>query len=105
MARFRSDPAPVIAPVVVSPACLAAPVEPGEVQEPPMPDAIQRPAGQPSASNWDQWIAYEARRRERAELAGLFFQGERDQLDTAYGLTAEQLRQCNAWARTLDGSQ
>lgn len=64
-----------------------------------MPDPIDRPAGQPSASSWDRWLTYEARRRERAELAGLFFQGERDAIRTANQLNTEQLTQCNAWAR------
>lgn len=63
-----------------------------------MPPSIERPAGMPSAANWDQWVIYEGRRRERAELAGLFFQGERDAFSQAYELTAEQMRQCNAWA-------
>lgn len=65
-----------------------------------MPEPIERPAGMPSAANWDAWIAYEARRRERAELAGLFYEGERNAFSEAYNLTAEQMRQCNAWARS-----
>lgn len=64
-----------------------------------MPEAIERPAGEPSAANWSLWMAYIDRRRERAELAGLFFQGERDQLDLANDLNTEQITQCNAWAR------
>ena len=67
-----------------------------------MPPEIIRPAGQPSAANWDQWLTYVDRRRERAELAGLYFQGERDSYEHAYGLTAEQMTQCNAWARSVD---
>lgn len=63
-----------------------------------MPDAIERPAGEPSAANWTAWLTYIDRRRERAELAGLYFQGERDAYSHAFQLTAEQLRQCNAWA-------
>lgn len=65
-----------------------------------MPETIERPAGQPSAANWDQWFAYIVRRQERAELAGLFFQGERDAYKQAWELVAEQLRQCVTWART-----
>lgn len=99
MNRFRSDPAPVIAPLVISPACMVDPVEVQPVEEPPMPEAFERPAGQPSASTWNLWLAYEARRRERAELAGLFFQGERDAIEHAYELTAEQMRQCVEWSR------
>lgn len=64
-----------------------------------MPDEIIRPAGQPNATNWTEWLIYIDRRRERAELAGLHFQGERDSYEHAFELTAEQLRQCNAWAR------
>lgn len=64
-----------------------------------MPPEIERPAGEPNAANWPAWMTYIDRRRERAELAGLFFQGERDSYEHAFGLTAEQLRQCNEWAR------
>lgn len=67
-----------------------------------MPEAIERPAGEPSAANWTAWLAYVDRRRERAELAGLFFQGERDALELANSLNTEQLTQCNAWARAQD---
>lgn len=68
-----------------------------------MPEPIERPAGEPNATNWAAWMAYIDRRRERAELAGLYFQGERDTFEHAYGLTAEQMRQCNAWAREAGG--
>lgn len=63
-----------------------------------MPDEIERPAGEPSATNWRDWMPYIVRRQERAELAGLFFQGERDAYEHANALNTEQLRQCNAWA-------
>lgn len=66
-----------------------------------MPDAIERPAGEPNSQNWTSWLIYEGRRRERAELAGLFFQGERDAFELAYTLTAEQMRQCNGWAERV----
>lgn len=62
-----------------------------------MPAEIARPAGAPAVT--PEWLAYIDRRRERAELAGLFYQGERDSFEHAFGLTAEQMRQCNAWAR------
>ena len=64
-----------------------------------MPPEIERPAGQPSAATWTQWVAYIDRRRERAELAGLYYQGERDSFQQAWELVAEQLRQCVAWSR------
>lgn len=64
-----------------------------------MPPEIERPAGEPSARTWDQWMAYIDRRRERAELAGLYFQGTADSYSQAYGLTAEQLRQCVSFVR------
>jgi hypothetical protein len=63
-----------------------------------MPDAIERPAGEPNATTWRDWLTYVDRRRERAELAGLFYQGERNEYEHAYELTSEQMRQCNAWA-------
>lgn len=68
-----------------------------------MPEPIIRPAGEPNSANWRDWLTYVDRRRERAELAGLFFQGERDVYEQAYGLTAEQMRQCNAWAEREAG--
>lgn len=60
---------------------------------------IERPAGEPSARTWDQWMAYIDRRRERAELAGLYFQGTADSYSQAYHLTEEQLRQCVTFVR------
>lgn len=68
-----------------------------------MPDEIARPAGEPTAQTWRDWMTYVDRRRERAELAGLFFQGERDAQEHANNLNTEQLRQCNAWAAEHDG--
>lgn len=67
-----------------------------------MPEEIVRPAGQPNAANWTDWLVYIDRRRERAELAGLHFQGERDAFEHANELNSEQLAQCNAWARSQD---
>lgn len=67
-----------------------------------MPDPIERPAGEPNATNWTSWLTYVDRRRERAELAGLFYQGERDSFEHANDLNSEQLRQCNGWARSVD---
>lgn len=64
-----------------------------------MPEALPRPGGEPGAANWAEWMTYVDRRRERAELAGLFYEGERNAYQHAYELTAEQLRQCNAWSR------
>jgi hypothetical protein len=59
-----------------------------------MPDAFERPAGEPSSQSWHVWLAYEARRRERAELAGLHYQGERNAYRDAYRDTAAQLEAC-----------
>lgn len=66
-----------------------------------MPEAFIRPAGEPNSVNWRDWLSYVDRRRERAELAGLFFEGERDQERHANQLNTEQLTQCNAWARSV----
>jgi hypothetical protein len=96
MGAFRNDPAPVVAPVVYPASCLADPVEPHPVEEPPMPEALPRPAGNAAP---EAFVAYATRRMERAELAGLFFQGERDAFKQAYDLTAEQLRQCVTFVR------
>lgn len=95
-----SQPPPRPEPLVVSPACLAPPVAAGAVDPPPMPEEIVRPAGEPTAQTWRDWMAYVDRRRERAELAGLFFQGKADAEENANNLNSEQLRQCNAWARS-----
>lgn len=96
MSPFRSDPPPVIQPLVFPAACLVDPVEPGAVDEPPMPEALPRPAGNAPP---EAFVSYATRRMERAELAGLFFQGERDAYKQAYDLTAEQLRQCVAFSQ------
>lgn len=100
--RGVAGPPTLPEPLVVSPACLAPPVEAHPVEVPPMPAAIERPAGEPNAANWSAWLTYVDRRRERAELAGLFYQGERNSYEHAYEMTAEQLRQCNGWAREAD---
>jgi hypothetical protein len=63
-----------------------------------MPAAIERPAGQPSASNYVPWLTYESRRRERAELAGLFFEGERNGYREAWADLEAQHNECRAWA-------
>lgn len=100
---FRPSPVPTIEPLVFPAACLADPVAPAEVEVPPLPDPIERPAGAPSARTWDAWLSYQLRRTERAELAGLFYQGERDAYRHAWELTDEQLRQCVAWSRARNG--
>ena len=73
------------------------------MEAPPIPPAIERPAGEPSARNWAEWMSYATRRMERAELAGLYFQGQADSYSQAYHLTEEQLRQCVTFVRAHDG--
>jgi hypothetical protein len=102
MSLGRTNAAPIVAPLVISPACLVGPVEAAPVEEPPVPDAIERPAGQPSAQNYPAWLTYEARRRERAELYGLFFQGQRDALQSAWEMNADTQTRCRDWARSQD---
>lgn len=70
---------------------------------PPMPAPIERPAGQPDRANFTLWLQYLESRRERAEIAGLDFEGQRDAYKNANELNTEQLRQCNAWAAEHDG--
>lgn len=84
--------------MVIAPACIAEPAPAAEVTPPPMPPEIERPAGQPSARSYVEWLTYEHRRRERAELAGLHFQGERNAYRAAYDDAAAQLESCRAWA-------
>lgn len=98
MRVFRDDPAPDIPAIVIAPACLSEPVAPAEVTPPPMPPPFERPAGEPSARSYVEWLRYEHRRRERAELAGLHFQGERNSYRDAYNDTATQMNDCRAWA-------
>lgn len=100
MGILRDRP-PAIEAVVVSPACLVGPVDAQPVEAPPMPPLIERPAGQPSGQTYPAWLTYEARRRERAELAGLFFEGERNAYRAAWEMNAETQRQCQAWARSV----
>lgn len=64
-----------------------------------MPAPRERPAGQPTAQNYPEWLAYEVTRRERAELAGLFYQGERDSYRTAWEMNAATQERCRDWAR------
>lgn len=97
---FRTSAPPVVAPLVISPACLVGPVEAAPIEEPPIPEAIERPAGQPTAQSYPEWLAYEARRRERAELYGLFFQGERNALLSAFEMNADTQTRCRDWARS-----
>ena len=85
-------------PLVVIAECKVEPVEPGAVDEPPMPPPLERPAGTVSDHPAD-WFAYVDRRRERAELAGLYFQGERDAVREAYETNAATQRVCAAWAK------
>lgn len=96
---YRSDPAPPLPqPLVISTACLADNVEPAVIEPPPIPPAIERPAGEPNATNYPGWLTYVDRRRERAELAGLFYQGERNAIRDAYNDTDIQHDECRAWA-------
>lgn len=103
ISRFRSDPVPAIEPVVYPASCLADPVEAQPVEAPPIPPAIERPAGEPNARNYPDWLAYATRRMERAELAGLYFQGQADSYSQAFHLTEEQLRQCVTFVRNHNG--
>ena len=89
-------------PLVISPACLVGPVEPQPVEVPPIPDAIERPAGEPTAANWTSWLSYIDRRRERAELAGLYYQGERDAEQNARVMNADTQERCATWAHEHD---
>lgn len=82
---------------------MAPPVEADPVEAPPLPPVIERPAGEPNTQNWPAWMTYAVRRQERAELAGLYYQGVASSEQHANELNTEQLRQCNAWAAEHDG--
>ena len=99
ISRFRSDPAPTLAPVVYPASCLADPLDVAPVEMPPLPPAVERPAGEPSARNWEQFYVWLDNRRERAELAGLYFQGMADAEAQANVNNTEQLRQCVTFIR------
>lgn len=75
-------------PPVIAAACLVDPVEPVAVDPPVLPEL-------PAATAPD----YLAARTRRAELAGLFFQGERDAERDARQLNARTQAACVDWAR------
>ena len=83
-------------PLVLIPECRVEPVEPGTVEMPPLPDLLPRPASNAPAS---AFLAYDDSRRERAELAGLYYQSDRDAVRQAYDTNAATQRVCAAWAR------
>lgn len=105
MSQFRSDPVPQAPPPIVYPAsCLTEGVDPEQLrpEEPPIPPLIERPAGEPNSRNWAQWLAYTDRRREVAELSGLFLEQDRNAYKHAFDLTDEQLDQCVTFIRGVN---
>lgn len=93
LSGLREAPAPVeIAPRIVIPAeCRIDPVEPMAVDPPVLPEL-------PATTD----PAYLAIRTQRAELAGLFFQGERDAEKDARIENAVTQAICASWARSQD---
>lgn len=86
----RERPAVEVAPppLVIPAECRVDPVAPVETDPPVLPalPAVTSPE-------------YLTRRTQRAELAGLFFQGERDAIREAYDTNAATQRVCAQWAR------
>lgn len=79
---------PAPPPLTIPAACGLLPVEPQAVDEPTLPPLPASTAP-----------GYLATRTQRAELAGLFFQGQRDAYEGAYNTNAASQRLCAAWAR------
>lgn len=75
-------------PLTIASECLLNPVAPQAVDEPALPPLPASTAP-----------GYLATRTQRAELAGLFFQGQRDAYAGAYNTNAASQRLCAAWAR------
>lgn len=89
MRLSRAEPPASLPPPLVVPAeCRVLPVEPQEVQAPILPELPATTAPE-----------YLRVRTQRAELAGLYFQGERDVWRDAYETNAATQRVCATWAR------
>jgi len=71
-------------------------VEPVAVEEPPIPAPLPRPASNAASADF---VNYATNRMERAELAGLFFQGERDAERDARVTNATSQAACANWAK------
>lgn len=82
------EPVQVVQPLVIPAECRVDPVGPEPVDAPVLPDLP--PANAPT---------YLAVRTQRAELAGLYFQGERDAERVARVTNSETQAACAAWAR------
>lgn len=78
----------MVQPLVIPAECRVDPVGPEPVDAPVLPDLP--PANAPT---------YLAVRTQRAELAGLYFQGERDAERVARVTNSETQAACAAWAR------
>lgn len=75
-------------PLVIPAECRVLPVEPAQVEAPLLPELPATAAPE-----------YLTRRTQRAELAGLFYQGQRNAIQEAYETNAATQRTCAAWAR------
>jgi hypothetical protein len=89
--RLREEPRPVevVQAVVIPAECRVDPVEPMAVDPPVLP-SLPAPVDP----------AYLAVRTQRAELAGLHFQAERDEERLARVTNAGAQTVCATWART-----
>ena len=94
--RFRSDPAPVIQPLVLPAECGLLPVDPDRpdpstVNLPPLP---AQPAPTAAAS---LQTPYYVIRTQRAEIAGRFFELDRNAALEAWETNATPQRVCAEW--------
>lgn len=89
--ELRQPPAPQL---VIAPECLVDPVQPQHVDEPLMP-ALPAPNAP----------GYLVTRTQRAELAGLYYQGVAQAVTGAYNTNAATQAACVAWARLHQNSR
>lgn len=86
---LRPAPQVVVQPLVIPSACRVDPVQPAATDPPALPDL-------PAASA----PTYLALRTQRAELAGKFFEGQRDAIRNAFDTNAQAQEVCATWARS-----
>ena len=90
-------PDPVIVRPVVPADCRLDPVEPEPLAEPELPPLPARPGANATAV---QALPYYTIRTQRAEAAGLYFQGVVERERFARVTNADNQRACAAWARS-----
>lgn len=81
---------------VIPATCLVDPTEPDPLAEPELPPLPPRPATDALSA---ALLSYYVVRTQRAEIAGLFFQNQRDEERDARETNAAAQAGCVAWAK------